>query len=499
MTQIAKFGDPALSIGRRLNELALLTKRVTEEASDQRAAQRLVDWFLRDRPEIVKHLRNQATITFGDETVEWQFPIINGVSRTIDRLAMAYREPPSRQYVKGGQEIDPESSAGQKIERMYRRLDLDKRLRQADQWATLLNVCHIEPVFRNGAIDWDIHLRPNTSVFEDPADHLEFSQFATARTFEWVRDGQLERVEGWRFWTEDEHFFMRKDGRVYSLVETDSADNPYAGESFQYSDRPIPVVTVRKRETDEYWGRYGADVVDAFEQANIQLANLWENLFLQTHGQPIAINLGIGDGKKKVKLGPKHPFIAEGVTRDDFAPTLEFAKPDTDAEVVRETVDWFIKQAGSSYGLPASAWASEEKVLSGFAKLVDNLELLEQRDREINDWVIREKQLFEWSRIVFNKWAAPSERIDDGIDLEVTFSEVEFPEAPAEDAQAWAALINQGLASPVDYLMRKHKISDREKARELAADIAEENRALRGARIAPEIPEEQPAEEEGQS
>jgi hypothetical protein len=80
-----------------------------KEQTARTAAQRLIDWYQRDRLKIEMYIRAQAAVTFGDRTKEWQIPVINGVPRTIRRLAMTYASPPERKYFRGDTELAPDS------------------------------------------------------------------------------------------------------------------------------------------------------------------------------------------------------------------------------------------------------------------------------------------------------------------------------------------------------------------------------------------------------
>ena len=461
------------SIGRDEALAKRLLTRWDEERDARDRATRLIAWYQRDRAKIVDYLKKQASVTFGEETNEWQIPIINGVYRTIRRLAMTYQRPPERKYFIGTKELSPDSPELVKIENMYGRLDMDKRLRQLDRWATLLNTVHFEPVYRRGHIAWDVRLRPDVLVVEELDDYLEYAEFCRRILLTSGKDA----VQGFIYWAADRYLFIRDDGFFWPGPGSSDGSNPYAGETFAEAALPVPVITVRKTEASDYWGRYGSDIVDSFEQANIQLGNTWENMFFQGHGQPIAINTGMGKQKgQKVKVGVRHPITVEGLTKEDMIPDIRFATPEPKITEGRQLIDWFIKLNSGSYGMPPSAWAQEEKALSGFAKMIDSEELLEDRDEQVNDYVRVEKQAFEASRAVFNRnHPVEGEHVNPEITLEVSFDEIEFPETPQDAAAAAAIEIQNNLSSAVDWIMKKRKISSREEATKLLEQIVKEN------------------------
>lgn len=447
------------------------------ESTEQAAAKRLLDYYNRDRTEMLKHIQAAAKKTFGSEINNvWQFPFINGVPRTIKRLSQAYRDPPVRELVRGDKVLATDDKAYEQLDRLYANLDPNAKLKNADQYSTLLNTTHVEVVPRNGSVDWDFRLRPKTTILEDPNNYLEFIKLAYS--FAIVNPDTLERREGWVYWSAEEHFFLGTDKLKVGMSNEDpnNLDNPYRDRD---KNQVIPIVTIRKVEQDEYWGRYGADLVDAIEAANLQLANLWENGFLQTHGIPIGTNLGTKEGET-IQTGPREGFFQENMTKDDLPADLKFAKPDPDIKEMMDLIDWYIKQTGATYGLPPSAWALDETRMSGIAKFLDNLELLESREDEVAMWQRIEQDLFEKSRIVYNTWVKDSAKIDMDLELQVTFPQTSFPESPTEKIQRFLVELQAGLTSPVEWFIEEEGL-DEQQARDKAKRIAKDNSELKRA------------------
>jgi hypothetical protein len=464
-------------------------------ASTQRLdGERLADYYYRRGARIREWVKARAAETFGAETTDWQFPPINGVPRAIHQLATSYTTPPQRLYHRGGKAVP--KGVLEAIKTMYGGMDLDRKMRQVDRLTALYNTVLVEVVMRHGAIEFDVHTPARTAVEPELADYLLPGRVvvglwpepvgASART-------QTLQPTAFLVWSPTEHYLIDRAGRLQPVMGGADGGNPYAEEAAQLREAavPFPVVTVRREEADDFWGRYGADLVDGFEHVAVQLANAWHNLFMQGHGQPVAINLGLagkpGAAGGKFLTGPNHPIAVDGVTKDEVQPNLTFAKPDLQIDKVQGFLDWYIRENGSTFGQPPSAWSMDSKAESGFAKLVDNLELMEARDQALAGYEKAERQLFEWARVVWNKYG-PGPKVPMDVELDVLFSAVEFPESPQEEAQAWTSRSALGLASPVDYLMRKHKLQSREAAMELAKTIKAENAELLAPAAAPERP-----------
>lgn len=467
------FQSARMSLPETMVYTAWVRNLATQEKAAMDAAQRLVDWYQRDREQIVEHLRLAAGKTFpDDETKDWQFPVLDEVPRIIKRLSLAYKEPPTRKLLRGGEELEPGAKEYELVERMYRNIQIDRKFKELDRWSTLLNTVHVEVVPRKGAIDWDIRLRPSVMIVEDPEDYLDFVKFA----YRWapLDPETLRTREGWVVWTAEMHAFI-VDGEDPYPLSTEDGSNPYGGE--------IPVVTVRKLEQDDYWGRFGADLVEAIEAMNLQLANMWENGFMQTHGMPFSTNCGFASGDK-VKTGPKHGVHVDGVTTDDVAPDFRFIKPDNDIPEVQDMLKWFIDAIGQSYGMPTGGWSEDQVPESGFAKFIKNFELLENRDDDMSVWEEIEQDLFAKSRMVYNTWASQAERVPEDLELQVIYTDISFPESPTERITRWTMAIKGGLATEVDYYMQEEGL-DEEQAMEKAKKKARQRAELRSA-AAPE-------------
>jgi hypothetical protein len=440
---------------------------------EREEAQRLLDYYNRDQAAIVEHATKAAEKTFGTEVADWQWPPLNGVPRIMKRLSLAYLSPPDRKLMRGGNVLEVGSKEHDLVfgpGGLYSAIDIDRKMKEVDRYSTLLNTVHIEVVPRKGLIEWDIRLRSGVIVIEDPDDYLQFVKFAYE--FNPLDPATLRARTGWVYWTKDEHKYLPTASDPVGMSLEDGS-NPYAGE--------IPIVTVRKLAQDNYWGRFGADLVDGFEQVYLQLGNLWENAFMQTHGQALGINLGLKKGETLV-TGPKNPILVEAIGKDEVAPDLRFVKPDADITIVRELIEWYVNANGLCYGLPPGSWSLDTTPESGFAKFMNNIELFEDRDDGQAMWIKVEEELFRKSRTVWNRWALENgnKQIPEDLELQVTFQPVRLPESPVDKATRYTMGIKAGITSPVRYFMEEEGLK-RDEAIAKAKEIEEENSMFNAA------------------
>ena len=456
------------------------------EADEQAAreyAQKLVDWYNRDTAQVREHIRLTGNVLFKNSNALKLLPVLNAVPRIVKRISLAYVQPPVRRIFDGASK---EHVAGSAVwdavygpEGMYKNVDVEKMYKLMDRWSTLLNTLHVEVVPRGDAIDWDFHLRPSTTVLVDPGDYLQFVKLAYRYCP--IDPDTLKPRFGWVYWSKDIHAYRLDNGEWHgvSIMDGDAeGDNPYDGE--------MPIVTVRKIEQDDYWGSYGADLVEGVEQCHVQMANMWFNALMQSHGQPVGVNLNLPLGQNLV-VGPDNPLLIDKVTKDDVEPSLTFAKPDSEVTSVRELVEWFIKEVGQGYGLPPGAWSLDEVPESGFAKFMNNIELLEDRDDSRAMWAKVEQELFTKSVMVYNRWAKEQahKRLPEGLRLEVEYPPVQFPESPTEIATRYMLAIKAGISSPVRYFMEQEGLDEND-AKAKAIKVREETQEVENSTLAEE-------------
>ena len=447
-----------------------ITKLEETEKTSRADAQRLLDWYNRNTVEIIAYLKEAAKKTFDSAEIKnWQWPLLNGVPRMINRMSLAYKQAPERKLFRGTGKSRTEIEAGDEIYEIiygqdgaFRNIDIDKKFKEMDRYSNLFNTLHTEVVPRKGAIDWDIRLKPQTIVVPDPEDCLTYNKIAFAINL--MDPDTLIPYSGWIYWSKD-FYAMRLSNQEWVGMANEEGLNPYG---------IIPVVVIRKLEQDDYWGAVGSDLVDGFEKMNIQFAQTWETAIMQTFGVPVGINLGLKP-EEDLKIGPRKPVTVEDVGKDEVEPSLKFVKPDNDIEKLTDLIDFYLQTLSNSQGLPPGSWSMTEIPESGFAKFMNNIESIEMREDGIAAWKKREQELFNVSRTIHNYYAKEwkVKPIPDDVNLEVIFPAVKIPESPLEKTTRYVAAKAAGLTSPVRYYMEEHGL-DRDKAMELVELIQEE-------------------------
>lgn len=421
-----------------------------DEKEQMKAAQKLLDYYYRDLDEIRSHVKERAATVFTkDDINNMHWPIKNGVPRTVKRMALTFKYPPKLIPVDSSGE--PSDLLQDKVDYMFRKMDTIQKLKELDRFSILMNTVLNEIVWRNGAVDWDLHLRSKTVVVEDPADYLNFTK--VAYQFNPMDPDTLIPIKnGWVLWTEDEHIMIDGNGNQQGISNNDGT-NPYD---------VIPITVVRQLEQDDFWGNLGSDLVDSTELAMIQLAGIWHTAYLQSFGIPVGTNLQTKPNKK-VTIGPGQGFFSENVSMDMVKPALEFAKPEMDLEPVMNSIDRFKSWVEQDYGLPPSDSKLSSRRQSAQSKWMDNLEMLEDRENAITKWEDIIQEIFSKSVMVHN-YHTPgrSHQIPEGTELKIEFPAAVYPETPSEKIERWTLSIANNLANPVDYYMQEKGMTEQE-------------------------------------
>jgi hypothetical protein len=103
---------------------------------------------------------------------------------------------------------------------------------------------------------------------------------------------------------------------------------------------------------------------------------------------------------------------------------------------------------------------------SGFALKISNIGKLEARENQIPMYRLKERELYEVEKIVWN-YHNPSKRIADEAEFQVDFAEVNIPKSPDEQVTQDEFDLRHNLTTEVEILMRKNPDLTEEMAKEL--------------------------------
>lgn len=408
-----------------------------EEYNRVAIAEKLYSYYIGDYDSIKKYTNKSLLISFSPETIEeMQKPIINIINKIINRQALAYIKQPERYLL------------NEKDNEVYQELLKTSKIKtKSKEWnklAKLFDCVLVETCWREDKIEYDILIPQFVSVIEDENNYLKIKELIYCKTYK----DDLRYI----YWSREKYIVMNKDYKIIRDELNPENINPYG---------VIPFIPLRLRETKNFWGEGDIELVDINEKINILLASSYFNSIMQSHGQPIAINMGI---KGKIKTGANHIIQVEGATSDFITPSFTFAQPQPSTTSTMEQIDYLIKMVCVSRGLPAFSVSTETTAQSGVSKAIDSAELYEMRQNDIERLEDFEKELFNITKIINNYHN--DKQINDE-DLIVEFEEVKPPISEEESLRIKEAKLKLGLWTPIDDLIDEENGIDEIKALEI--------------------------------
>ena len=437
------------------------------EVERARHFQKQFDYYIGDTDQIKKHLVKALIRTFSQDDInEFQLPLILIVKRVIDKISMAYLFPADRYLQVDKEEIEKDGkTVTQKNEGQVKQAELysevignsniNQKVKLCYRFAKLSDVCHIQVVWRNERIEYDVIPSHLITVLESKDDFTR--PIATLVQIIKADDNGDDQVN-YLYWDENESVLMDGKGRTIKVEP-----NPY---------KVLTTLPMRIRETENYFGEGDSSLIDINEKINVALVNAFDNMVMQSHGQAFGINLGIAAGT--LKTGPRHIIEVNNVKVDDQSPAFTFVQPDPSTKEAMEFIDWLIKEVCVQRGLPPFSVSTEGKAESGAAKVMDNLELMEIRQDDIEALKEFEHKLYEITRAVWN-FHNPGKKLDEKMRFAVEFEEQSNEPPELEQLHAKRLKLQMGTWTPVEEFVDPDNGVDEE----AALNIVKKNLAIR--------------------
>ena len=412
-------------------------------------AQRLYDFYNGDSSEIVKHLEKAMGKTFsGDDIAEFQMLYLPIARRIIDKLCLVYKSG-VRRFLENDGSTD-------KLQELYEASDITRKQRQWYRYGRLFHTVLVQPVVRqiNGVdvLNYDI-LTPNKVTVKEREDNFLLPSEVVYQIAARDHSGQptLHSV----YWSDEEHYVLNEKGEKIIDEGNVGSINPY---------KRLPFAVLRMRETEDFWGEGETVLANVEEKIDILLVQWMDLMIMQAHGQPVFTNTKLeGD----VKTGPRHPMLLTPYNPDQPA-NFAFVSPQAKMAEVQAGIDWFIEKTAVMYGL--SKTSEEGQVASGFAKMLDNWDLMEQREEDVEILKSFESDLYDITRTVVNYEKPNGLTLPEKEVFSIEFEEYNYPIDPAVELQLKKDKMELGLWTPVDDLMARDKTLTIEDAKQILQD-----------------------------
>lgn len=429
----------------------VLTKnrlRVTEQ-------KKLFDYYNNDSNAIVKHLEQALGKTFhADDLEDLQRNYINIVTKTVDQLAVIYRDPAKRSI------IDEKESTEYYDNLLYSVNTADKT---ASRYAKLCNVSLTYVYFKDGKIRYKILPTWLFDIVTSDEDPYKIEKLSYKTYF----DDKEYRV----VWTDTEYYKI--ESLYVGNTETTGNKQPVYDSPYGIKNPygVIPYAVLRLKEQGDFFGNGMTDLVNGNEQVNVILTELMnEHILMGGAGTVLATNCRLNtkqtDGSvstKRVKVGRKHPIAIDNVSAQDAPPSLEYVSTQPLMQDLRDTVEWYIKMFALTKGLNPNSFLAEVQDTSGFSKVMDAFEQIELRKDDIEPCRIYEDERFNITRTINNFHVGTTDgskyglkKIPDNAFLKVDFAEVKTYLTPEQQDAEDKRDLELNLISVYDIARRKN-------------------------------------------
>jgi len=438
-------------------------------------AQVAQDFLSNDTIAIKKYLKEDLLRTFDEDDVdEFQFAYINPVPKIVKRISLLYKNPAQREIV--GNVVGTD-----RLNYALKRTGYDKHMRETHKGTKLHNTVLIGVLPDGLGSVRHVILRPDiVDIAENPDNYLEMD----ALKYPTMRKIKGKEIIVYEYWSKTEHLWLDTDDNI---ITTDGAPDS--------SDHPgfMPFIPARLQDDNDFFGNGMLDLIDAVRNINFLMTSaLVENIIMSAFGQLLLINTGLSN----VKLGPKHPIFVDDVDESMATPDVKNVSGSPHTDETRSTIDWMHKTQGMINGLPASDFSDTETIISGYAKLIDHLELLDEREADALVFDSIELRYLEIFAKMWNIYALGNKKIpEDLTKLNITYPPIKFPETQQEKTEKWRARIEMGRGNQIDWIMEDNPGMNRDDAKKKYLEVQKESRELKmnirgGAPNSNDLPEE---------
>jgi hypothetical protein len=348
-------------------------------------------------------------------------------------------------------------------------------LRMMDEWCECMRTILGEVTWMRGRIRWlghapytfrvDQGLEDPSSIEDAEAVHVELpnpvdtvGKVAPPRWWSWTREVQPDGSNRWGSYYHD---------------GSKALENPlFRDNSNPYGLLPFAVLRDREPPAGEFFLPAREVLLKAQYWVNTLLTDERWGLIFGIHNVPVF--KGLDDPDLAPKLDPGRPLWSTS-NNPDF--DMNFRSPTPNLAEARKSLEDFLRMYAVSEGMPADIWSGQGATRNLAAKKMDAHALM----------LRREARMSTYREFISRMWAIHTEvtrvhrgkDIYRGIDLEVSYADIPYPEDPQSEALLIQAELAMDLTNPVEVLMKRRGIT-RDKAEELLAENRRLNAALPG-------------------
>lgn len=453
---------------------------------------------------------------FSPETVQ-EMPIVSFINfprRIVKSQSSIYKDEPTREF------FDVSDRQKEVLGMVYDDMEVDSRMRKANEFYTLQEQTHVMIIPSNGKLcmrnlmQHQVDAIPN---FKDPeiADAYIISSFDKELYLDYERQRAATGVSGrsmsggtgtdgvnteiadkedykkaamrFTYWDKQYNFIFNGHG----LILDPKTLKPYQSEiDITEIESPIPgilpIVDIANNKDFEYFVRSGNTLIDFGVQYNSAFSDVWHISRMQ--GYSVGVLKGPDEMMPdKMKLGPNYLLRLktsnrEGSTVRSDEVDFSFVSPSPDIQSSLNLLETMLTNFISSRGVDPKEVAQQggASFNSALERLLAMIERFEASKDDIKLFRTKEMQIFEVVKAWLNaetgeldpKYSIPT--LPESASMSIQFSKPEMVMTKKEKLDYWVARVENGTASIIDLLMNVEGL-ERDQAIELKERINGEN------------------------
>jgi hypothetical protein len=388
---------------------------------------------------------------------------LNITKKIIDKVSMVYKYPPTRTLVDDeGKEIDDAQQYSKWVNYIE---TFDNNISEAERQKNLFHKVlwrtHFNPVTAKWKflIEWDYRAH---FVDGDPLNPVGFSVPIVIHSDNLHKEHRISGADQIYLYYDDEHYFYYNTKGAtwtyfvdYNGEEQDNEGNNIYGVS--------PFVELRKGVPVYQYETTGAlDLISANQSINQNLNNLNMAIHYQAFGV-IWDNSGLNkETGQAIMVGPnRQVHVDENVTLNnlDLNPKL--------MEMI-EAIKFQVQAISNIYNLTVN-WHNEASPVSGFSLIVQNMDYIEQRQKDVDEAKLQENQIFRTVRSQQDYHKSDLKKDEPVIPdskLRIDFQELDLPINQVEEIQKKQFNLDNNVINPIDLIKAENPDMDNEAAEE---------------------------------
>ncbi len=389
---------------------------------------------------------------------------VNIIKTVVDGTALVYRSGAARTLSSSKDEVDQTERA--LWDWIMSNANYEATIKTVHRMVKLCRTVLVKPSFRGGKIRLDILTPDQIDVVQDEEDPTD----ARAIIYTRPRTDTVAADElVYHYWDAANYRRFTADGQILRIPNNPNGVNPYGILPFVRFTETLPL--------SGFFVDSGEDLTVVQDAVNIKLVQLNHLLKMQSFSVPVLIGY---EGKEKIVVAPGKPICIPLGPIGDGKPDFKFVSPNPAISECLDVIRESISRLMNTYHISSANFSISGSQKSGFALVMENLALFEDRQNAVPFYEDAEERMFDLIKLIWNVHSPfldsdhpfAGVKFADETTLSVTIHEVRLPQSPGDEAAEWKFLIENRMATPIDYMMIRFQMTREEAGKKFRENMS---------------------------